>query len=90
MQVGLDTKAILEAWNAIQRKHPELSVFIVTADAGTIISVCHVDCSHMRLPSNPAHLSVLLPFLPDKMPDSATALKPVYCTHAHNRSEHCK
>ena len=32
LQVGLDTKAVLEAWNAIQKKHPELPVFIVTAD----------------------------------------------------------
>ena len=39
MQVGLDTKAILEAWTAIQRKHPELPVFIVTSDTGALSSV---------------------------------------------------
>ena len=32
LQVGLDTKAVLEAWNAIQKKHSELPVFILTAD----------------------------------------------------------
>ena len=42
VQVGLDTKAILEAWTAIQKKHPELPVFIVTFDTGTIISNCYV------------------------------------------------
>ena len=35
LQVGLDTKAVLEAWNAIQKKHPELPVFVVTADEST-------------------------------------------------------
>ena len=56
VQVGLDTKALLEAWTAIQKKHPELPVFIVTSDTGTLVSVCHVDCSHIRLLSDPASI----------------------------------
>lgn len=35
--MGLDNKAVLEAWNAIQKKHAELPVFIVTADAGMLL-----------------------------------------------------
>ena len=54
VQVGLDTKAILEAWTAIQKKHPELPVFIVTSDTGIIVAVCHTNCSHIRLLSHPA------------------------------------
>jgi alanyl-tRNA synthetase len=34
VQVGLDSKAVLEAWNAIHKKHPNMPVVIVTADAG--------------------------------------------------------
>ena len=62
VQVGLDTKAILEAWTAIQKKHHKLPVFIVTSDTGTVVSVCHVDRSHVRLLSHPAqtkHVVVL-------------------------------
>ena len=34
MQVGLDSKAVLEAWNAIHKKHADMPVVIITADAG--------------------------------------------------------
>lgn len=71
VQVGLDTKAILEAWTAIQKKHPELPVFIVTFDTGTIISICYVNSNCMRLLSQPAHLNMLLHYLLLKFPDSA-------------------
>ncbi len=35
-QVGLDTKAVMEAWQAISRKHPTLPATIITADAGEL------------------------------------------------------
>ena len=34
LQVGLDSKAVLEAWNAIHKKHSDMPVVIITADAG--------------------------------------------------------
>ncbi|CAL8468182.1 g7721 [Coccomyxa elongata] len=33
LEVGLDSKAVLEAWNTIHKKHPNMPVVIITADA---------------------------------------------------------
>ena len=35
VQVGLDSKAVGEAWQAINKKHPSLPVAIFTSDAST-------------------------------------------------------
>jgi alanyl-tRNA synthetase len=34
LEIGLDAKAALEAWNAIHKKHPSLPAAILTADQG--------------------------------------------------------
>ncbi len=59
LQVGLDTKAVLEAWNAIQKKHPELPVFIVTADESTYLFLQPMLCASCTVLCNQAyHLEV--------------------------------
>ena len=90
VQVGLDTKAILEAWTAIQKKHPELPVFIVTSDAGTSSSVCHVNSGHTRLLSHLAHLNMLLPYLPNSCLPLQTAVLWMLFMHATIRRAEVK
>ncbi len=34
VDVGLDPKALLEAWNAIQKQHPQLPVIMFSTDQG--------------------------------------------------------
>ena len=34
VDVGLDPKALLEAWNAIQKQHPRLPVIMFSSDQG--------------------------------------------------------
>ena len=50
VDVGLDPKALLEAWNAIQKQHPSLPVIMFSLDQGALpvphlpsspLPVCH-------------------------------------------------
>jgi hypothetical protein len=38
LQVGLDPKAVQEAWTAVQAAHPNLALIVFTADAGASAS----------------------------------------------------
>ena len=38
VDVGLDPKALLEAWNAIQKQHPTLPVIMFSLDQGALPS----------------------------------------------------
>lgn len=37
VDVGLDAKALLEAWNAIQKQHPTLPVIMFSLDQGVLL-----------------------------------------------------
>lgn len=47
VDVGLDPKALLEAWNAIQKQHAKLPVIMFSTDQGKSVSqhVGHNDCT---------------------------------------------
>jgi hypothetical protein len=45
LQIGLDAKAAMEAWNAVHKKHPSLPAAILTADQSKHIKLCsHITC----------------------------------------------
>lgn len=52
VDVGLDPKALLEAWNAIQKQHPKLPVIMFSTDQG-------VDTSRSQLCTDVRHWTLL-------------------------------
>lgn len=52
VDVGLDPKALLEAWNAIQKQHPKLPVIMFSTDQG-------VDTSQSQLCTDVRHWTLM-------------------------------
>lgn len=53
VDVGLDPKALLEAWNAIQKQHPTLPVIMFSLDQGMLASArCWLRCMHLLVNSS--------------------------------------
>ena len=57
VDVGLDAKALLEAWNAIQKQHPTLPVIMFSLDQGALLLMQQVSTAPCRVPIS----AVLLP-----------------------------
>ena len=45
LDVGLDTKALTEAWAACQRAHPQLPVMFLSADASAPLDPVSMTCT---------------------------------------------
>ena len=71
LDVGLDAKALTEAWAACQKAHPELPVMFVSADTGVRNASPKPDNMHIR--NAVAHVPTGMQSLASDVSESETA-----------------